>query len=272
MNDAGDGQKDANMVQIRFLRQLIWEQTLLIVEAGFLQNQIETHPMTHQVKGKYRKQKAPPRRCPEVSIEGEDMLIVAQKLVEQGETVAVLNMACAGQPGGGVKHGAGAQEENLHRRTDAFRFTMGQEWCYPIADSVCLVSPGVTVLRGPESEGYKWLEKPYKVTMLSSAALHGPRLNHDREYLCFGERQSMERRIAAIVDGAERSHCTAAVFSAFGCGAFGNPPKEVANMFETAIAGSILKKVVFSIIEDHNSRRWHNPEGNLKPFKNVFST
>eukprot|EP00969_Alexandrium_andersonii_P355275 15444015-Alexandrium_andersonii.AAC.1 len=36
--------------------------------------------------------------------------------------VAVRNMASSRHPGGGVRRGAGAQEENLHRRTDAFRF------------------------------------------------------------------------------------------------------------------------------------------------------
>eukprot|EP00969_Alexandrium_andersonii_P220080 9720066-Alexandrium_andersonii.AAC.1 len=47
---------------------------------------------------------------------------IAQGYVDSGYRVAVLNMASSRNPGGGVRIGKGAQEENLHRRTDAFRF------------------------------------------------------------------------------------------------------------------------------------------------------
>eukprot|EP00969_Alexandrium_andersonii_P292704 12936952-Alexandrium_andersonii.AAC.1 len=65
-------------------------------------------------------------------------------------------------PGGGATKGRGAQEENLHRRTDAFRFLAEQAeqeeeedrdrhcgpWSsrrgvlYPIPDAGCLLSNG----------------------------------------------------------------------------------------------------------------------------------
>eukprot|EP00969_Alexandrium_andersonii_P103690 4575355-Alexandrium_andersonii.AAC.1 len=72
-----------------------------------------------------------------------DMLEAAQDYVEQGHRVAVLSMAAKGRPGGGVKQGAGAQEENLHRRSDAFRFLEQQSWdnqLYPIPERACLLS------------------------------------------------------------------------------------------------------------------------------------
>eukprot|EP00969_Alexandrium_andersonii_P237340 10476359-Alexandrium_andersonii.AAC.1 len=47
---------------------------------------------------------------------------IAKGYGSNGYEVAVLNMASSRHPGGGVKSGQGAQEENLHRRTDAFRF------------------------------------------------------------------------------------------------------------------------------------------------------
>eukprot|EP00969_Alexandrium_andersonii_P056787 2503838-Alexandrium_andersonii.AAC.1 len=50
------------------------------------------------------------------------MLEAAGGYASQGCRVAVLNMAAKSHPGGGVRRGAGAQEENLHRRSDAFRF------------------------------------------------------------------------------------------------------------------------------------------------------
>eukprot|EP00969_Alexandrium_andersonii_P186147 8223822-Alexandrium_andersonii.AAC.1 len=77
------------------------------------------------------------------------MLEVAGARVRSGGSVAVLNMAAAGSPGGGVDWGAGAQEEDLHRRTDAWRFLRRQHrWgpgapgLYPIHLGSCLLSDG----------------------------------------------------------------------------------------------------------------------------------
>eukprot|EP00969_Alexandrium_andersonii_P049554 2175084-Alexandrium_andersonii.AAC.1 len=66
-------------------------------------------------------------------------------------------MANKKRPGGGVRSGAGAQEENLHRRSDAFRFLERQVQggdLYPIPAEACLVTEKVTVFRGAEAEGY----------------------------------------------------------------------------------------------------------------------
>eukprot|EP00969_Alexandrium_andersonii_P331018 14631407-Alexandrium_andersonii.AAC.1 len=30
-----------------------------------------------------------------------------------------------------------------------------------------------------------------------------------------------------------------------------------------------LEEVVFCILEDHNSAKWHNPRGNVEPFRDV---
>ena len=51
-----------------------------------------------------------------------DMLEVADMLDRKYPgKVAVLYRACASVPGDGIEDGAGAQEENLHCRTDLFR-------------------------------------------------------------------------------------------------------------------------------------------------------
>jgi uncharacterized protein (TIGR02452 family) len=64
------------------------------------------------------------------------------------------------------------------------------------------------------------------------------------------------------------------VLSAFGCGAFANPLHHIASLFkevliEDEFAGR-FKLVVFSVIDNHNVRKATNPEGNLKPFIDVF--
>ena len=56
-----------------------------------------------------------------VKIENIDCLLAAEKLLNDGYHPAVLNMASRQNPGGGVQTGAGAQEENLFRRTNLFQ-------------------------------------------------------------------------------------------------------------------------------------------------------
>ena len=79
----------------------------------------------------------------------------------------------------------------------------------------------------------------------------------------------MQMQIELILEAAHLSGCQALVLSALGCGAFGNPPWVVARLFREALlshASSQLRRVVFCILDDHNSGHSHNPEGNFRPF------
>ena len=80
----------------------------------------------------------------------------------------------------------------------------------------------------------------------------------------------MEEKLATIIWTAEQSGCTVLIMSAFGCGAFRNPPEIVATLAKRLLVRSTLDRVVFCILEDHNSFGWHNPSGNLKPFMDAF--
>ena len=53
-----------------------------------------------------------------VKVENIDCLLAAEQMLKEGYHPAVLNMAGRQNPGGGVQTGAGAQEENLYRRSD----------------------------------------------------------------------------------------------------------------------------------------------------------
>jgi len=83
---------------------------------------------------------------------------------------------------------------------------------------------------------------------------------------------AMWQRVQLIMEAAEQSKCQALVLSAFGCGAFSNPPDVVADLFAQALCRpwSCLERVVFCILDDHNAGRRHNPRGNLRPFAEVF--
>ena len=72
----------------------------------------------------------------------------------------------------------------------------------------------------------------------------------------------------------------AIVLSAFGCGAFGNPPADIARLFHEVLAElefardgvGCFKHVSFAIIDDQNAGREHNPLGNYRPFVDVFGS
>jgi hypothetical protein len=75
----------------------------------------------------------------------------------------------------------------------------------------------------------------------------------------------------------------AIVLSALGCGAYGNPPDDVAKAFYDVITQEYMlndqntesvhlgyRNITFAIFDDKNSFGKHNPRGNLVPFQETF--
>eukprot|EP00929_Paragymnodinium_shiwhaense_P052238 TRINITY_DN26173_c2_g2_i1.p1 TRINITY_DN26173_c2_g2~~TRINITY_DN26173_c2_g2_i1.p1 ORF type:complete len:376 (+),score=80.26 TRINITY_DN26173_c2_g2_i1:99-1226(+) len=213
-----------------------------------------------------------------VEVRAEDMLRAARQLFDEGHKVAVLNMACATSPGGGFRNGAGAQEETLHRRTDLYRYLeMQAQRYYPLHGA--LASHDVTVFRDTEKTGYSFLPEPFRVNVVSCAAHCHPHLLWHTDptkepRLSPYDADALEAKIRAILRAAHHTGSTAVVLSAFGCGAFCNPPTHVAELFKKVLLEPLFmgkfEHIVFSILEDHNSKKSHNPNGNFQPFKAVF--
>ena len=114
---------------------------------------------------------------------------------------------------------------------------------------------------------FGWLVFPFFET--KSSNIQGPELTMELKYEPNDE-ERMRRKIQALLHGATMSKCEACVFSAFGCGAFGNPPDEVARLFKEELCKVNLRQVTFCIVDDHNARRRHNPRGNFRPFQDAF--
>lgn len=79
----------------------------------------------------------------------------------------------------------------------------------------------------------------------------------------------MEDKIRTILNIAAYFNHKVLILSAFGCGAFKNPPRHVAQLFksildEPAYAGR-FSEVYFSIKDDHNDTM-----GNYQSFREVF--
>ena len=222
-----------------------------------------------------------------IMVEKNDCLLAAQRIISEGYNPALLNFASGGHPGGGVETGARAQEETICRRSTLTRsiFSFSARYAakygyehkqgnnYPLdnLDFSAIYSPAVTVFK--EGLDCTLMENPYQVAVITCAALNlngrfslkltpdGRMPDKAKEITC-----NKVRTIFRI--GLMHGH-DALILGAFGCGAFKNPPEEVAAIFHKILEEPEFKNkyrlVTFSIIEDHNSAN-----KNLNAFKAEF--
>lgn len=220
------------------------------------------------------------------SVVNEDCLVEARRLKEMVYNVAVLNMASRQNPGGGVLSGAGAQEENLFRRSNLFQslyqfapyarlYGLSRaSKQYPLDRNYGgIYSPDVFIFRGSEAEGYPLLKEPYLTSITSVAAINRPELTDEIKIVDFLV-PAMKSKIRTILRiGIENRHDTL-VLGAFGCGAFRNHPQHVAQLFHEVLLELEFRnrfRHIFAILEDHNSRLPHNQDGNFQPFYDEFN-
>jgi len=218
-----------------------------------------------------------------------DCLEVAELLLKAGFNPCVLNMASRQNPGGGVVNGSGAQEENLFRRSNLFaslyqfahyaaRYSITKsEKQYPLDRNYGgIYSRDVTVFRSSENTGYALLDAPFQVSVVSVPALNRPDLVEvgGKYRIAQDLVEPTKERMRTILRIAGKYGNNALVLSAFGCGAFCNPPEHIATLFKEVFAETEFQNrfalVVFAIINDQNSNRAHNPNGNFEPFRKVF--
>jgi len=224
------------------------------------------------------------------SVINADCLETAEVLVKAGLKPCVLNLASGSTPGGGVLTGAGAQEENLFRRTNLFlslyQFAyLANEYgikkhskSYPLnRNTGGIYSADITVFRGSEQNGYCLLEKPFNVSFVSVPAISKPGLitKNNKLFITDNLVEPTKEKIRTILRIAGKYNHDSLVLGAFGCGAYANPPNHMAELFKEVFLekefASKFKLVVFAIFDDHNSHREHNPNGNVLPFIEVFN-
>lgn len=221
-----------------------------------------------------------------IEVVNADCMYEGIRLLNLGYNPAILNMASRHNPGGGVTTGAGAQEETIFRRTNIFRslyqfapyaeqYNVKQSKLqYPMDKNFGgIYSPKVTIFREDERNGYKLINHPKKLAFISVAGVNRPSLNRNGMIEDFVVEQIKNKMRTILRIGLIHSH-DALVLGALGCGAFRNPPKHIACLFDEVIKekefANKYKYIVFAILEDHNSYKRHNLEGNYLPFKQKF--
>ncbi len=282
-------------VNYRALRQEVWESTLdTIRDADYTLSDgttilMESNPKLLRQSRFYDKEFHPPYRpltaSVEISVVKDDCLDAAHKWVSEGIEVSVLNMASRQNPGGGVRRGAGAQEEYLFRCTDYFkslyRYTAyAQEYGlvkshhqYPLDRNFGGVfSPSVTVFRGNEENGYPLLSKPWQVNMIAVPGMNSPALETTNgqtriaSHLVEGVKNKIRTIFRIAIDNNQRN----LVLGALGCGAFRNPPKHVAELFREVLCErefiGAFQRICFAVKCDHNS----NGNSNFKAFHEIL--
>lgn len=184
-----------------------------------------------------------PFKKTKIIVRDADCVEETLNMLDFGMKPAVINMANAFTPGGGYLHGAGAQEENLFRRSNCHEFLDPNKngfnpERYPIPLIGGHYVPGVTVFRGKESDGYPLLPEPKKIDVLTVAALSHPTLEFDEKlrqyFLSKKDAETTFKKICVLFEMAIDKKNDGIVLSAIGCGAFRNPPKQVAELFLTA--------------------------------------
>lgn len=178
--------------------------------------------------------------APVIEVTNETTTAAVQRLQALGKhNVVALNFASARNQGGGFLSGALAQEEDLCRKSGLYSCLKTKPLFYN-ANIMCddcyytngiIYSPNVPFFR---DEYDLFLETPYKFSIITAPA---PNLNGMKDGPKDGEKYSktLATRICKILDIAAMNGHKTIVLGAWGCGAFGNPPTLIANMFRAGL-------------------------------------
>lgn len=168
----------------------------------------------------------------------------------------VMNFANAHVPGGGFLMGATAQEEalcrcstlyaSIHSREAAEMYRYNNSRISTVESDYMLLSPDVLVFRNEKCE---LLREPFHVSVITIPAPNRCGAALLASAAVIGE--TMVKRIRIMLRVAVKHEYKNLVLGAWGCGAFGNNPKDVAAYFKQVLVdesyGKCFEKVCFAV-------------------------
>lgn len=189
-------------------------------------------------------------------VTNQTTLAVAEARLAQGYRVAIFNLASAVSPGGGWLKGSQAQEESLARssalvytiRDDEFYFDQ-THWQNPFYNDTVIVSPGVPFFRHHNGQ---FIDTPWQADVITSAAVHAKAV---RKYLPerAGEiAPTMRQRTQKVFEVATTLDADILILGAWGCGAFGNYPDQIAQIMEDTMQVVDMRRFVaidFAVVD-----------------------
>jgi hypothetical protein len=250
-----------------------------------------------QARANHARWKAEVIRPSKVEVFSEDWGAVTQRLSkENGVIYAVLNMANAYSPGGGVIEGSAAQEENMFRRTDCFQFVTEDDVTpEPITRRLRYKKTKTDLIEGKAGEIYLDTDNPrlcfrqaeqFKKDPGKDASkdqITGYEFLPDEELFLFYEMRAAaqdcssplekfdeklaRKKIRAQLDTCIQKNIRHVVLSAFGCGAFKNPAEVIARIYQEELQARLtyFDHVAFAVYYPG-----YGPD-NAKVFEEVFA-
>lgn len=174
------------------------------------------------------------------------------------QRILVLNLANPVNPGGGVRSGAKAQEEDLCRASSLLlsleSAAAGKYYAYNqklhtyMGSDAIIITPDVEIIKDADGN---LLEESVLVSVMTCAA---PMITRGMEGLSESRyREMVYRRIVGMLKTAAYLKYENLVLGAFGCGAFGNDAHVISDLFYQAIKefdyDGMLAKDVFRRID-----------------------
>lgn len=219
----------------------------------------------------------------EITVLNNDCIVVGKELLDAGYNPAVLNLASSWNPGGGVVNGSSAQEESIFRRTNIYRslyqFAQNERCGEPsVGEPLDLTkqahykkaldhnfggiyTPRATVFRATD---FTLFQNPFQLSFITVAAIKWPRLSING-HLKDPDRIKTKNKIRTILRmGLAHGH-DSLVLGALGCGAYGNPPIDIAFLFHQVLEEEEFynkyKKIAFAVMGTRN----------FEPFRKEFA-
>lgn len=209
----------------------------------------------------------------EIYVVNYDCIDTAICFLKNGLNPLVLNMSNDKGPGGGVDLGCGAQEEMIFRRSN-YHLTLLKKY-YPLKNLESVYSEKVTIFRKSEKDKYEFYchnndnnDDKYEVYNMSIIAFPGikyPDVDSECEkFILEDDKILMKNKIRQLFKIAYKYGHDSLVLSAWGCGVWGGPSNEIAELFKEVIKDydKCFRVIFFSILDDKN---------NYKIFKNILS-
>lgn len=192
-----------------------------------------------------------------IIVEPLDTVSAIQKWSQMGK-VCALNMASYKRPGGGVQNGARAQEECLFRCSNLFD-VVNKDF-YPLQDFECLYTQRALFFKDKDY----YTINPIECDIITIAALRLSGVVKDSGLVGFEPQndgvdyeKTTKEKIRLMLSVPQSWGAQYLVLGAWGCGVFKNDPNKIAKYFKEVIVdegyGSNYKKIIFAVINDHNS-------------------
>lgn len=170
-----------------------------------------------------------------------------------------LNFASARNPGGGFLNGSQAQEESLARSSALYGSQVtcqGEYYNFNRRERTLLYSdrmiysPACPVFRHDDGT---LLDEPYNLDILTSPAPNKGAIKQNKRSEIHQVPAIFARRMELMLALFAHRGCTHLVLGAWGCGVFGNAPKDVAELYRVKLIdegfGTLFEHVVHAIYE-----------------------